>query len=420
MKLTMLTIGSRGDVQPMLALARELIGAGHDVTIATHPRFAQLAERAEVPFARIAEGRVGAGASTPEGWRWINSGSRYLPTWVAYVQDARTVVRERLGDALTAGAGSDAIIAADLGILVGWQVAQHLNCPLIRVNLNLPGPLQELTGPLAQGARAALWRAIRLGLKGPRRDLGLPPLPRRDPMSDLNARHALLLKAYTRAIVPDATGGPTWAHPTGFWFLELAVDPEPSAALAEFLAAGAPPVCVDFGSMADADPDATMRLLVDVLHRTGHRGVILTAPHRRSNVELPASVIAVGPTSHTWLFPQCVAAVHHGGAGSTAGALRAGIPSVPVAHTEDQMRLARRMHKLGLASAPIRRRRLTADSLEAAITASAAMRDRAAALRPTIESEHGTVRARELIEGYLGHARPSQVPPMLNADLEVA
>jgi UDP:flavonoid glycosyltransferase YjiC (YdhE family) len=422
MRLTLLTIGSRGDVQPMLALGRELIAAGHEVTIATHPRFADLAARAEVPFAPIAEGRIGAGTATPEGTRWIRQQSRYMPTWVAYAKDARSVVRERLQDALVAVAGSDAVIVADLAILVGWQVSEHFGCPLIRVNLNIPAPFQERSGPLARALRGLVWSGMRRWLNGARRDVGLAPVQAHDPVSELDARHALVLQAFSPAIAPELRK-PEWVHRTGFWFIDCQLDADPSPALVEFIDGGPPPVCVDFGSMADSDPDGTAAMVSEALARNGQRGVVLKSPHRSTHVRLPANMIAIGSTSHDWLLPRCTAFVSHGGAGSTAGALRAGIASVPIPHTEDQMRLARRMHRLGVAAEPIHRRRLNVESLTAGIRAActdAALRGRALAMSQTLAAEHGPGSARALIEAYLSDRAPRVSPDRIKQPSEVA
>lgn len=418
MKVTLLTVGSRGDVQPMLALGCELAVAGHDVRMATHPRFEPLAARVGVPFARLAEGRVGAGPATPEGRRWVQSGSRYLPTWAAYLQDARTVARERLADALRACAGSDAIIASDLATLVGRQMADHFKRPLIRVNLNLPARLKGWHGAIPNALRKAIWRVARAWLNGVRKDVGLSELPTREPISELDKRGTLSLRAYSPAVGPLPLPGRDWIHVTGYWFLDQRIDPDPSPELVKFVDADSPPVCIDFGSMADADPRRTTRLAIEALERARRRGILIHGPYRKSGVRLPASMLGVDAAPHDWLFGRCAAIVHHAGAGTTAAALRAGVPSVPVPHTEDQLRWARRIHALGVASAPIRRLRLTADDLYkgvAAVTDGPGTKRSAAMLRETIKTENGTANARQIIEEYLERGSGPEMSAMADA-----
>jgi sterol 3beta-glucosyltransferase len=419
MKVTLLTVGSRGDVQPMLALGRELADAGHEARMATHPSFEALVEKAGLPFAPLAEGKISAG-DTPEGRRWIETDSRYLPTWVGYLKDARTVLRERLSDALRACEDSDAVIASDLATLLGWQMADHYGRPLIRVNLNLPARAGSWHGPLPRAARQAAWRIARAWLDPARRDAGLPALPAAEPLSELDRNQSLVLRAYSAAVGALPTQGRDWVKVTGYWFLGHQLDPDPPLALLDFIAAGSTPVCVDFGSMLEADPDETIGMVIEALERSGRRGVLILGRHRHGKVELPGSVFGVDAASHDLLFGRCAAVVHHAGAGTTAAALRAGVPSVTVPHTVDQMRWAGRVHELGVASAPIRRRRLSAGGLHAAIAAAtedSGMNARAASLSETVRAESGTARAREVLEEYLGPRRRS---PGIEEALEMA
>jgi sterol 3beta-glucosyltransferase len=411
MRVTLLTIGSRGDVQPMVALGLGLKRAGHDVRLATHTRFEAAATRHGLAFAPLIEGGVSRGAATAEGRRWIEQGSGRLPTWVGLLRDARSVADRRLRDAAAACDGADAIVAANLAHVLGWQMARELGVPLVRAFVEPPAwMLTRRSGRrVAPVVRQALWLAGRPWLNGVRRRaLGLGPLPLRDPVADLDRQGAPSLYAFSEAVLPKPARLPGSVEITGYWFLEDGADPEPPAALREFLAAGPPPVCVTFSTMIQGEGPAAGELALEALRRAGRRGILLGAGASAPDDALPHELLALEAVSHAWLFPRCAAVVHHAAAGTTAAALRAGIASVAVPHMTDQFLWARRLHELGAAPAPLPRRSLSSERLGAAIriaSTDAAMHDRTAALAQRIRAEDGVARAVEAFDRHVGPRR---------------
>jgi len=154
---------------------------------------------------------------------------------------------------------------------------------------------------------------------------------------------------------------------TGFWFDESPVW-DPPADLTEFLAAGDPPVFISFGSMPSADPNADVKLMTQAARRAGRRAVIRPALSWGGAEDSPQDVYLLREAPYRWLFPQMGAIIHHGGAGTTAEALLAGVPNAVVAFGVDQPYHGRRIHDLGAGPAPIKRNKLTADSLTELIT----------------------------------------------------
>ena len=157
---------------------------------------------------------------------------------------------------------------------------------------------------------------------------------------------------------------PDHVHQTGYWFLdEPAWTPPP--ALTTFLEAGPPPIYVGFGSIGTASAAAaTTRLVIDALQRAGARGVLATGWSGMSNeIALPPEMIRIDSAPHAWLFPRMAAVVHHGGAGTTAAGLRAGVPGLVIPHGNDQPAWGRRVFELGVGPRPIPRKRLTTDRL---------------------------------------------------------
>lgn len=405
MRVTILTLGSRGDVQPFLAFGLGLASAGHEVCVATHLKYKPLVDRVGLEFAPLAEGRLSAGPSTIEGRRWMERGSRRLPTWVGFVKDARSVARRRLSDAIEASKRADAIVASNLATLLGWQMADRFGVPLVRVRLNPPrSRAGRPNGPVAAGARQAAWLAARPWLQSVRHDVGLPPPPRRQPFAELDRRELLVLYPCSPTVTAKPARAGDHVNITGYWFLERDLDQSPPVELFEFLDAGPPPVCVGFGSMLDSDPAATAGSAIDALRRAGARGILLAGQYGLRAGDVPEDIFVLDSVSHHWLFPRCSAVVHHAAAGTTAAALRAGVPSVPVPHMSDQFTWARRIHELGVSTPPMRRRELSADRLHKAIAIAStdrAMRRRAADLGERIRAEDGVARAVELFDRHV-------------------
>jgi UDP:flavonoid glycosyltransferase YjiC (YdhE family) len=408
MQVTMLTLGSRGDVQPFVAFGLGLERAGHRVRLATYPRLEHLVSGQGLEFAPLAEGAISLGTTTPEGRRWAERGSRRLPTWVGFLRDARSVAHRRLADAAAACEGADVIVANNLAQVLGWQMSDRMRVPLVRTLFHAPTywMSRRTWRPVASAARQAAWLAARPWLNSVRRDvLGLQPLPLREPIAGLDRRQELVLYPFSTAVFSKPAGWGDGVEVTGYWFLDAALDPEPPDALVEFLAEGPPPVCIGFGTQLDAEPVKTTRLMIEALSRAGRRGVLVRSPQELGGMTLPPEVFAVQSVSHTWLFPRCAAVAHHAGAGTTAAALRAGTPSVLVPHNSDQFSWARRLHELGVGPPLIARRKLSAERLAQAIrlaTTRDEYRRRAAGLREVICAEDGVAHAIEAFERYIG------------------
>jgi sterol 3beta-glucosyltransferase len=248
-----------------------------------------------------------------------------------------------------------------------------------------------------------LWQTARAVDVQTRRALGLPRAPLFGPYRALSQANAPVLYGYSQHVLPRPADWDTNTHVTGYWFLDAPSDWAPPADLVAFLRAGPPPVYIGFGSMGSRNPEATTRLALDALARAGQRGVLASGWGGLSQADLPESVYMLKSAPHSWLFPHMAAVVHHGGAGTTAAGLRAGVPSAIVPFFGDQPFWGARVAALGVGPSPLPRKRLTAEGLAAAITQAAcddAMRARAAALGEKIRAEDGAARAAALITAF--------------------
>jgi UDP:flavonoid glycosyltransferase YjiC (YdhE family) len=166
-------------------------------------------------------------------------------------------------------------------------------------------------------------------------------------------------------------------------------------------------VAISLGAMSLGDDDAleTARLFVDAVDRAGVRAIIQGWDVGMRQLDLPPEVYAAGPLPHDWLLPRCVTVVHHGGFGTTSAGLRAGIPVLIIPHVVDQFYWGQRVQELGVGLPPIRRTRLDATRLAAALEElvhDTALRDAASVLGEQIRAENGIQNAVCLIEETYG------------------
>ena len=200
---------------------------------------------------------------------------------------------------------------------------------------------------------------------------------------------------------------PNWhddIYVTGYWYLNQHSDWQPPRDLCDFLEAGPPPVYIGFGSMSNRNPEATTQLMVEALQQSRQRGIIYTGWAGLNTDDLPDDIFLLDGAPHDWLFPRMAGVVHHGGAGTTAAGLRAGVPTTVVSHMADQPYWGRRVHELGVGTSLIRRHELTTERLAAAISQMATdttMQQKAAELGHHIRQEDGVSNAVRAFDAIL-------------------
>lgn len=420
MRLTLLTLGSRGDVQPLAALGVGLQKAGYEVRVATHHEFEPLVRGIGLDFAPIGANPRSL-LESDEGRSWIENSRNPVSFMRGFSRLAAPLLERVLDDAWNACGGSDAIIYNALGgsfTFAGLHVAEKLGLPYLGTALwpqsrtrafpsaLLPlggrslGPLNGLSHRLAE---QLFWQPFRREVNRWRQDrLTLPPLPWSGPYGRLSKVRTPLLCAWSPAVVPPPANWPAWHAVTGYWFLEPPVF-QPSEDLLAFLAAGPPPVYIGFGSMTVRDQKTQTGLILEALKQAGQRGV-LAGGWSGLGQELAADdVFVVGEVPHHWLFPRMAAVVTHGGAGTVGSALRSGVPTVVTPFYGDQPFWGARVATLGVGPAPVPQQKLTPARLAEAIKRATAadMQVRASRLGQQIAAEDGVFRAVEVIERYL-------------------
>lgn len=212
-----------------------------------------------------------------------------------------------------------------------------------------------------------------------------------------------MVHGWSPTVLPHARDWGSWLHTTGYWFLDRPKDWNPPQKLVDFLDSGAAPVSVGFGSMNDIGSEELTDIALEALKRTGQRGLLLTGWGGISNRDLPDDVLRIDEAPHDWLFPRVSAAVHHGGAGTTAASLRAGAPTITVPFFADQAFWGERVASLNAGPGPIPPRKLNVGALESAIRGAVGddrIRQAARRVGESIRSEDGVAEAVKVIEHH--------------------
>ena len=398
MRIAIATVGTTGDVRPFAILARRLVERGHEVTAISWPvhraALGQAGVRVEVAGPHADPARIASVAA--------DAARRGPLEQVAVLRDFHLADGEahyrRLVELLP---GHDIVLlhgihalahAAVLDLRLPWATAVF--DPVLLPTASAPPPGMPNLGP----GNRLLWGMLDRMLARTGRPLdellqragsaqrGLPLFRARSPVLHLVACSPAIMR-----VPPDLPAG---THVTGAW-LDRSPAPQLSPELEAFLADGAPPVAMTFGSMG-ATADAGLDAAGEAIQRGGRRLILQGAPGAAS-----PNLLRIGAVDHRSLFPRTALVVHHGGAGTTHAVVAAGVPSVVVPHVGDQRYWADRLHRLGVAPTPLLARGLTADALVQAVLGAAAdptLREAAGALAETVRTEDGIGVATSLLE----------------------
>lgn len=424
MRILLLTLGTRGDVQPFVALGKGLKQRGHEVTVCTTAGFAPFVEQHGLDYAflnnelvEMTTGDVGRRAIENFGGgplgkaRWIVEAARRF----------KPIFRRLLAEQWEAAQGAELVVFHPNAV-GGVHLAEALGVPGVMADpmptwiptaefpsfvfpdLGLGGWYNRLTYRLLPALTRGMYGSV--VAKWRRETLGLPPRHRfASDMVRVDGRPVPVLQCFSPHVVPRPHDWPSTAVVTGYWFLDEAGEWEPPGPLRDFLAGGPPPVFVGFGSMSGRDPGQAARTVLEALERAGQRGIVVTGWGGLRIPDPPPSVFVAETVPYDWLLPRVAAVVHHGGAGTTAGGLRAGRPSVVCPFVADQPFWGERVAALGVGPRPIPQRKLTADNLSAAIRAAVSdirMHERAADLGARIRAENGVQTAIAHLEEIAG------------------
>jgi UDP:flavonoid glycosyltransferase YjiC (YdhE family) len=356
MKFALAVHGTRGDVEPCAAVGLELLRRGHEVCIAVPPDSLGLVESAG-----LAAVAYGPGAQEAEDFVrnfWKNQTPiKALRAAIEYFSQAWA----EMGTTLTSLAhGADLLLTGMIQQGLAANVAEYYDIPLAvldyfpaRVNGQL---IPMLPSRFTRSAISAFWwlhwRVTKPADDALRRELGLPkatgPSTRR-----ITEHGSLEIQAYDELYFPGLAA--EWAEwdgrrPfVGALTMELATDADDE--VLSWIAAGTPPIYFGFGSMPVRSPADTVAMFSAACMQLGERALICTGANDFTHVPHFDHVKVVGALNHAAIFPSCRAVVHHGGAGTTAAGMRAGIPTLILWIRVDQPIWAAQVKRLKVGSA---------------------------------------------------------------------
>ena len=404
MRIVIVCNDTLGGVRPYAALAAGLRRAGHDVTAVAPEAHANLFAAAGIPVEAL------AGTTAAELTAAATIGEQGT---IAAMRFMARDLPERLGEwtrkTLATSEGADVLTGGVGGMVVGMSVAEVLGIPFVETHLQpvhlrtsefpgvllpwLPrwlGPTAWRASHLVSDAMISLpfQKAVRharrrvLTLRGPARRFG----------------RTRTLYGFSRSVVsvPASPSRPSLV--TGYWELEGEGSPPFADEVEHWLNCGERRVAIGFGSMTTSDVAATLALLDEAMSLVGARAVVGGMLSDACPVPASERLLLIPPVPHSWLFPLVDCVVHHGGAGTTGSAFRAGRPQIVVPFAVDQPFWARRTVSLGVSPGFIPRRALSARRLATLLRQAFSEEDYRVAGRDIgtkIETERGVARAVE-------------------------
>jgi sterol 3beta-glucosyltransferase len=365
MLVTCLTIGSRGDVQPYIALCKGLMAQGHRARIATHGEFRGWVESHGIEFAEVA-------GDPAELMRvCVENGMFTIPFFIEANSKFRSWLDGLLLTAWEACQGSDLVIESP-SAMCGIHIAEALGVPYFRAftmpwtrtrayphafavrNAKMGGAYNYMTYTLFDNVfwtwtegQINSWRVKTLGIRPTNLD-------------KLQQNKVPFLYNFSPSVVPPPLDFSDWVKVTGYWFLNEGSDYEPPADLSAFIKKarddGMKLVYIGFGSVVVNDSRKLTEQIINAVQKADVRCILSKGWSDRfdkkdanvPDIVLPSCIHAIRSAPHDWLFTQIDAVVHHGGAGTTGASLRAGKPTIIKPFFGDQYFFATRVEDLGV------------------------------------------------------------------------
>ena len=341
MKFVLTFYGTRGDVEPGVAVGRELLRRGHDVRMAVPPDLVGFAEAAGLAAVAYGPDIQEWLEATRNFWAYFFRNFWRIRDVKRFLHESREPGTQRWGEMSTMltslAEGADLLVTGMSYQELAANVAEYRHVPLatllwfpIRVNGHviptLPAPLLRFAMTIYEWL---VWRGVKKVEDAQRRDLGLPkatgPAPRR-----IAERGSLEVQAFDEVCFPGLAA--EWAKWDGqrpfVGTLTMESPTDADDEVASWIAAGTPPICFGFGSIPVESPAAMIVMIAAACARLGERALVCAAATDFSNVPNFDHVKVVGTMNYATVFPACRAVVHHGGAGTTAAGLRAGVPTL--------------------------------------------------------------------------------------------
>lgn len=421
LNLLLATWGSMGDLQPFVALAEQFVRRGHRPRLGGPSFFAQPVQSRGLPFAPIGP---------------AHTADRYAELMTRLIrennprQQLKTIQTEVIGDALPQQYDDTLSVLqrhpVDLVVchwmaLGSMMAAETLGIPVATVCLNaiglecvhgdawgLQGQIDKLRARrIGEQMADSLWGDTVSSFRASRK------LPALESVSAYQYGWPVNIVAVSPQLLSGHADWDAQHKLTGYFLPDISSAWLPDPELAQFMAEGEPLVFC-FGSMPNADPEGTTRILVDCAERLGKKAVLQMGWGGIASTRgLPSSIRMVTHTPHAWLFKHASCIIHHGGAGTCAAALSAGVPSVVVPHMLDQFSWAASLTSLGLSPGSVSFAQLSVESLTPLIDQAlgqAHFRKSCQAIQERMSRDGGASLAAQILEEFALRSTTLSIP----------
>lgn len=411
MKVCIFTLGSRGDVQPYIALSKELIRQGHCAVICTGESFRDLVEKNGIEFYRT-ESDLMAFADTEDGKAILEAPLKNWKLAVKYSKELLNPAYRKTLDDFYFAAGDADIIVYHPKALGAVDISRYYGIPCVSI------PPVPITYPISEFPMLALTRK-NLGSMMNKFSYQINMMAEQSQISEINDFREKTLKLpkrkagiYTyndgtkeipiiypisRYLFPDVRSWDGHVFLTGFFYLENEERLEPD--LDAFLSEKEKPIVITFSSMPLKKPEVFLAMLRTALKETNNRAVLLTG-NSGIKVVSDSDMYVAAAVPHLQLFPGAKGILHHGGIGTLAAAIRSAVPQVMMPGSVDQPFWAERMYKLGYTQKPLYEKNVSVDVLIRAFQEfdNPALCDKAFSLGKMMQSENGVANAVKYLE----------------------
>jgi sterol 3beta-glucosyltransferase len=347
-----ITYGSRGDVQPYIALSLGLMERGYEVTLFANENFAGFVEGYGINFYPL-YGNIEAMVHSPEVLRILESGN--MVSFLRELQRMSRSIQPRINAEMFGGCEKpDFLIASPLAMIWVYSIAEKLNKKWAIVQLSVPAvPTKEFPfagfgffnapwyNPFTHRLfRYIYWRLNKKDINNHRISLGLTPL-RESLLKKTTGQKILNLYAFSPSLIARPKDWRSEVDITGFLTIspskrKLVASEQPEKNLIQWLEAGERPVYIGFGSIPIPNTTKFAAILQEMIEKTSHRFIFCEGWSALSGLPQHSRLFVLKSVNHQWLLPQCKTAVIHGGIGTIAAVLSASTPAIIVSIFGDQ------------------------------------------------------------------------------------
>jgi len=409
MNITMIAIGSTGDVRPFVILGKELSRRGYQIMIAAFPRFEALVKDNGLSFYRLS---LDADVFIQSIMQPDTNGVTYIPRLEKGIKKS---FPDLVRDMTESCREADALVCNFFGT-VNYSIAEKYGIPCIQAYYCPMDPTRDMPLSAFRSQHLGRWmnkKTYQLGylVIGAVEKRYLNPWriennltvrkPKPYPDYRIGSHTVPVIYALSSHLVPRPPEWPDHIHMSGFWFEEgPPADWVPPADLETFLSAGDVPVYIGFGSMRNRNMNSFIAVILRALHASGIRAVISTG-WQNAHFSPTRQVFFSDDVPHEWLFPRVRAVIHHGGAGTTSAGLRYGKPTLVIPFAGDQPFWGHQVYRNGCGPKPIPLSDLSVAKMTKALlnlVNQKKYRENALRIGLLLSRENGTVNAADLIE----------------------